>query len=116
VAHACYRYTATLGAKNKGREETGLKSLAIAVPDDAGDHAHALAQGKAIAAGVAFSRELGNLPPNICNPAYLAQQAHEFAARFDKAECDVLGRDQMEALGMGSLLAVAQGSANEPQL
>src|SRR5690606_39494357 len=57
--HACYRYTATLGARNKKREETGLKSLAIAGNDDT-----ALARGKAIAAGVAFARELGNLPPN----------------------------------------------------
>src|SRR4249919_142636 len=111
ASHACYRYTATLGAKNKKREETGLKSMAVA-----GEDAHALAQGKAIAAGVAFARELGNLPPNVCNPGYLGQQAREFTARFDKAECDVLGRDQMEALGMGSLLAVAQGSANEPQM
>ncbi|BCT91820.1 putative cytosol aminopeptidase [Lysobacter helvus] len=111
ASHACYRYTATLGAKNKKREETGLKSMAVA-----GDDAHALAQGKAIAAGVAFARELGNLPPNVCNPQYLGQQAREFTARFDKAECDVLGRDQMEALGMDSLLAVAQGSANEPQM
>ena len=116
AAHACYRYTATLGAKNKGREETGLKALAIAAPSDAGNHAHALAQGKAIAAGVAFSRELGNLPPNICNPGYLAQQAQEFADRFPQAECDVLGRDAMRDLGMGSLLAVAQGSHNEPKL
>jgi leucyl aminopeptidase len=111
AAHACYRYTATLGARNKKRDETGLKALAIA-----GSDAQALAQGKAIAAGVAFSRELGNLPPNICNPAYLAQQAQEFAARFDKAECEVLDEDRMRELGMGSLLAVAQGSANRPRL
>jgi leucyl aminopeptidase len=111
AAHACYRYTATLGAKNKRREETGLKAMAIT-----GDDAQALAQGKAIAAGVAFSRELGNLPPNICNPSYLAQQAQEFADRFPQAECDVLGRDAMRDLGMGSLLAVAQGSENEPKL
>lgn len=111
AAHACYRYTATLGAKNKKRDESGLAALAIA-----GDDTHALAQGKAIAAGVAFARELGNLPPNICNPAYLAQQAQEFADRFPQAECDVLGRDAMADLGMGSLLAVAQGSANEPKL
>ena len=111
AAHACYRYTATLGAKNKRREETGLKSMAVA-----GDDAQALAQGKAIAAGVAFSRELGNLPPNICNPAYLAQQAQEFAARFEQAQCEVLDRDAMDALGMGSLLAVARGSANAPRL
>ncbi|MCI4567661.1 leucyl aminopeptidase [Lysobacter sp. CFH 32150] len=109
--HACYRYTATLGAKNKKREETGLKSFAIH-----GDDAQALAQGQAIAAGVAFARELGNLPPNICNPAYLAQQAQEFAARFDNASCEVLDRAQMQELGMGSLLAVSRGSANPPKL
>ncbi|HEX5663058.1 MAG TPA: leucyl aminopeptidase [Xanthomonadaceae bacterium] len=109
--HACYRYLATLGEKNKKRGETGLKAFAIQ-----GDDASALAQGKSIAAGVQFARELGNLPPNVCNPAYLAQQAQEFAARFAKAECEVLERDDMAQLGMGSLLAVAQGSANPPKL
>ena len=109
--HACYRYLATLGEKNKKRGETGLKSFAIQ-----GDDAHALSQGKAIGAGVQFARELGNLPPNVCNPAYLAQQAQEFAARFDKAECQVLEREDMAQLGMGSLLAVSQGSANPPKL
>src|SRR5688572_23962392 len=65
---------------------------------------------------VAAARELGNLPPNICNPAYLAQQAQEFAGRFPGAECEILGRDAMRELGMGSLLAVSQGSHNEPKL
>ncbi|MCR6663439.1 MAG: leucyl aminopeptidase [Luteimonas sp.] len=110
--HAAYRYTATLGAKNKKRTDTsGLAALAIAGTDDT-----ALAQGKAIAAGVKFSRELGNLPPNICTPAYLAEQAQTFASRFDKAEADILDEAQMEALGMGSLLAVARGSVNRPRL
>jgi leucyl aminopeptidase len=106
--YACYRYTATLGKK---KDEPGLRHLSIQ-----GSDTLALAQGKAIAAGVAFARELGNLPPNICNPAYLAQQAQEFAARFDQAECEVLDRAQMQELGMGSLLAVARGSANPPKL
>ena len=119
--HACYRYVATLGAKNKKRDETGLKSLAIHTGNASGSHdlvlAMALAQGKSIAAGVAFARELGNLPPNVCNPAYVAQQGREFAARIGgKVSCEVLERAQMQALGMGSLLAVSQGSANEPQL
>ncbi|MBC7991083.1 MAG: leucyl aminopeptidase, partial [Luteimonas sp.] len=110
--HATYRYTATLGEKNKKKkDEAGLTALAIS-----GDDGTALAQGKAIAAGVAFARELGNLPPNICNPAYLAQQAQQFAGRFDKAECEVLDAAQMQELGMGSLLAVSQGSANPPKL
>ena len=106
--HACYRYTATLGKK---KDEPGLRKLSIN-----GSDATALAQGQAIAAGVKFARELGNLPPNVCNPAYLAQQAQEFAGRFDNTDCEVLDREQMQELGMGSLLAVARGSANPPKL
>ena len=109
--HAGYRYTATLGEKSKAKLEPGLTRLSIA-----GDDAQALARGQAIAAGVQFARELGNLPPNICNPAYLAQQAQEFAAKFDSCSCEVLDTAQMEALGMGSLLSVARGSANAPKL
>jgi leucyl aminopeptidase len=111
AAHACYRYTATLGTKNKKREEAGLVSLAIS-----GHDARALAQGTAIAAGITFTRELGNLPPNICNPAYLADQAQELANRLPDVSCDVLDGEQMRTLGMGSLLAVSQGSANPPKL
>ncbi|TBR12175.1 MAG: leucyl aminopeptidase [Lysobacter sp.] len=109
--HVAYRYTATLGEKSIAKIEPGLKRLTIA-----GNDAQALANGQAIAAGVQFARELGNLPPNICNPGYLAQQAQEFAARFDSCSCEVLDREQMAALGMGSLLAVARGSANPPRL
>jgi leucyl aminopeptidase len=109
--HAVYRYTATLGAKNKKREEKGLTRFEVS-----GDDTAALAQGIAIAAGVQFTRELGNLPPNICNPAYLASQAQDFAARSEGAECEVLDEVAMELLGMGSLLAVARGSANRPRL
>ncbi|MDR0183605.1 leucyl aminopeptidase [Lysobacter arvi] len=108
--HACYRYTATLGTSRK-KDEPGLRALSVL-----GDDAVALAQGQAIAAGVQFSRELGNLPPNICNPAYLAQQAQEFAGRFPSTSCDVLDVAQMQELGMGSLLAVGRGSANPPKL
>ena len=60
--HASYRYTATLGKKKN--DDPGLTRFAVS-----GDDAQALAQGVAIAAGVQFTRELGNLPPNICNPA-----------------------------------------------
>jgi len=109
--HACYRYVATLGAKNRKRDDKGLARFQIA-----GSDAAALAQGVAIAAGVRFTRELGNLPPNICNPAYIAQQAQDFAAQNEGVECEVLDDDAMEALGMGSLLAVARGSAQRPRL
>ncbi|PPT77368.1 leucyl aminopeptidase [Xanthomonas arboricola pv. populi] len=107
--HAAYRYTATLGKKKV--DETGLTTLAIA-----GDDARALAVGVATAEGVEFARELGNLPPNYCTPAYLAETAAAFAGKFPGAEAEILDETQMESLGMGSLLSVARGSANRPQL
>ncbi|RZA28201.1 MAG: leucyl aminopeptidase, partial [Lysobacteraceae bacterium] len=107
--HASYRYSATLGKKKS--DDAGLAQLAVSGGDE-----QALAQGVAIAAGVAFARELGNLPPNICTPAYLAEQAQAFAAAHAGAESEILDDAQMEALGMGSLLAVARGSANRPRL
>ena len=109
-SHATYRYHATLGEKNKNKGESKLAAVAVA-----GSDAAALAQGQAIAEGVAFTRELGNLPPNICNPAYLAEQAQTFA-QDNGAEAEILDEHQMQALGMGSLLAVARGSANRPRL
>ncbi|MCR6494888.1 leucyl aminopeptidase [Thermomonas sp. S9] len=109
--HACYRYTATLGADSPKRKHTGLNRLALAGSDDT-----ALARGIAIAKGVAFTRELGNLPPNVCNPAYLAEQAQALATAHAGVECEVLDEQAMQALGMGALLAVARGSAQRPRL
>ena len=40
----------------------------------------------------------------------------KLAAEHDNVSCEVLERAQMETLGMGSLLAVARGSANPPHL
>ena len=107
--HAAYEYTATRSKK----PEVTLQSIAFR-----GDAAleGEIARGRAIAAGVQLTRELGNLPPNICNPAYLAAQAVTLAAEHDAVECEVLERAEMEALGMGSLLAVSRGSANAPKL
>ena len=72
-----------------------------------------LAQGVAIAQGMDLTRELGNLPANVCTPSYLAQQAQKLA-RECKLKCEVLDRARMEKLGMGSLLSVARGSHQPP--
>ncbi len=107
--HAAYEYTATRSKK----AEVTLATITLL-----GDEAQrkAFSQGVAIAAGVQFTRELGNLPPNICNPGYLADQANKLAGEHANVSCEVLDREQMQKLGMGSLLAVARGSANPPRL
>ncbi|HMB57836.1 MAG TPA: leucyl aminopeptidase [Arenimonas sp.] len=107
--HAAYEYTATRSRK----AEVTLAQVTLL-----GDEAQRgeFSRGVAIAAGVEFARELGNLPPNICNPGYLAEQAQKVASEHANVSCEVLERADMEKLGMGSLLAVARGSANAPRL
>lgn len=107
--HAAYRYIATLG-QSKDKDASPLQQLVIIGTDTA-----AMAQGCAIAQGAEFARELGNLPPNRCTPAYLAEQATAFAQAHAGAKAEILDETQMEALGMGALLAVARGSANRPR-
>lgn len=70
--------------------------------------------GTAIGAGHALARGLQVLPGNMCTPSFLATAAQELAARHG-FKVTVLDRAQIEAEGMGALLAVAKGSAEEPR-
>ena len=74
----------------------------------------ALRRGQAVAAGVALARECANLPGNHCTPGFLADQARKLGKDFG-LKVEVLGRKECEKLGMGSFLAVAQGSAEPPK-
>jgi leucyl aminopeptidase len=110
--HAAYRYTATFKVREKSTRPE-LTAITFVAGDDAAD---GIEQARAIAEGVRFARELGNLPPNICNPAYIADQALAFAEANEGVECEVLDEAEMESQGFGSLLAVGRGSANKPRL
>jgi leucyl aminopeptidase len=110
-----YRYTATFKPKEKPKTPS-LASLAFATSASDAKTARALDEAAAIAKGVRFARELGNLPPNICNPAYIAAEAKKIADEHAGVTLEVLERDAMQKLGMGSLLGVSQGSANAPKL
>lgn len=73
-------------------------------------------QGTAIGYGVEVARNLGNLAPNICTPAYLADKAEAMAERYDSVDTTILEEADMEALGMGALLAVSRGSRQAAKL
>jgi leucyl aminopeptidase len=64
---------------------------------------------------MALTKRLGNLPPNICNPTFLAEEARKLAKEF-KLAVEVLETKDLEALKMGSFLSVARGSAQPPRL
>jgi leucyl aminopeptidase len=70
---------------------------------------------QALSDGADLAKDLGNLPPNLCTPAYLADTARKLGKQFG-LKVEVLERKQMESLKMGALLAVAQGSELAPKL
>jgi leucyl aminopeptidase len=71
-------------------------------------------RGSAVAAGVTMAREFGNRPGNMCTPTWLGQQAKKIGKQFD-LEVEVMDKKAIEKLGMGSFLAVAQGSDEPPK-
>ena len=102
--------------KSKREPARGLRRLTLLVATaDVRAGAAALKQGAAIAHGMSLARDLGNLPGNVCTPAYLADAARALA-REHKLGVQVLERKDMEKLGMGCLLSVARGSIEPPKL
>ena len=73
-----------------------------------------LVRGQALAAGVALARECGNRPANHATPSHLASEARKLGKQFG-FDVDVLDRKQIDKVGMGSFLAVAQGSEEPPR-
>ncbi len=79
------------------------------------DSRRGLAAGKAIGDGQSLARRLGMMPGNLCTPEFLAQTAADIARRHGMG-ITVLGRREMEAEKLGSFLAVAQGTPQDPKL
>jgi len=73
-----------------------------------------LRQGQAIGEGASLARELGNLPGNVCTPAYLAERA-ETLGKDSGLKVQVFDEKAIAKMGMGSFLSVARGSAEPPR-
>ncbi|MCY1168310.1 MAG: leucyl aminopeptidase [Pseudomonadota bacterium] len=102
---AGYAYTLT---KSKAAT-AALERVVLAVTD--GSRAQAgFDKGVGLAKGIALAREWGNRPANHATPILLAGAAKELG-KLPKVKADVLGPKEVAKLGMGSFLAVAQGSA-----
>lgn len=75
----------------------------------------AIEHSMAISNGSKMCRDVANMPPNICNPAYLAEQG-KLLEEFDNVSVSVVDEAQMAELGMNSYLAVGRGSDNESMM
>jgi len=109
---ASYRFA---GYRTGPREETCLQEVTLLSAQLNEELTEALACGKAFATGTNLARDLINTPGNKMTPTLLAEQAVQLGLRHGMT-VEILERADMERLGMGALLAVAQGSVEPPKL
>ncbi|WP_319380082.1 leucyl aminopeptidase [Thiomicrorhabdus sp.] len=105
-----YDYSHESRGEHTPKEPT-LSSMSF--PCDA-DNA-SVQQGQATAFGMALTQDLANMPSNFCTPSYLAETAQQLADEYGFG-IEVLERDEMTAMGMGSFMAVAQGTKTPPKM
>jgi leucyl aminopeptidase len=112
-----YRFEACKG-KDYRKYARKLSRLVFQVPrrSDLPAGETGIREATAIGRGVDLAKELGNLPGNICTPAYLADRAKELAKCLPSVKTKVLEEEEMRKLGMNALLAVSAGSEQPAKL
>ena len=106
LTQADYRYDQYKSKK----AETILEHIDLIATKSTLDDAQ-IALIAAVEQGQSTARDLGNCPPNICFPEYLAEQALQLAQEFPNlVKVTVLDEQQLADLGMHAFLAVSKGS------
>jgi leucyl aminopeptidase len=95
-----------------GNDKKSIESFTVAAPAS-GELDAALSRGRIVGEATNFAREMINEPGNLLTPQRMAEAARTMAAE-QGLECEVLDREAMQNLGMGSLLGVSIGSAEPP--
>ena len=110
-----YRFDRLKSGKKEAKK--GLRRLNLNVPrGEARAVKQAIAEASAISSGMSLTRDLGNLPGNVCTPSYLAKQARELGKAYKRLKVKVLDEAEMKRLKMGSLLSVSAGSRQPAKL
>ncbi|GAC16115.1 leucyl aminopeptidase [Aliiglaciecola lipolytica] len=108
-------YTFLQLKSKKGEPRRPLRKMVFNVPTrrelPVGERA--VEHGLAIAAGMKTTKDVANMPPNICNPAYLLEQAKLLEKDYSSIKIESVNEAQMAELEMNSYLAVGRGSVNE---
>jgi leucyl aminopeptidase len=103
--------------KSEKADKPALKKIVLLAEEtEQAEVQRAAVHGQAIANGMALTRDLGNLPPNLCHPSFLAEEARALAKQHKSLKVEVLDEKQLKELGMGAFLAVGQGSEQPPRL
>jgi leucyl aminopeptidase len=108
-----YRFDRFRSADPDDPPPPAIESLTLIAPDAVAEAAEA---ARICAEAQNRARDLQSLPSNVATPSYLGRRAREAASHHERIGAEVHGRDWLTEKKMGGLLAVSQGSEEEPQL
>lgn len=106
IKAAQYKY------KNSDNKQAGIKKIIW----HGQQHTASMKQAYAIALGVEAAKRLGDTPPNICTPSFLAKQAKKLAKENDNLDVSVLDEKDMKEMGADAFVSVAKGSKEPGKL
>jgi leucyl aminopeptidase len=115
AAETLYRFTQLKSKQDEVRRPLRRLTLTVSRRSELAEAESTARQAEAVAEGMRLAKDLGNLPPNVCTPTYLAEQARGIATAHGM-RCEVLEAADMEKLGMGAFLAVARGTPEPPKM
>jgi leucyl aminopeptidase len=108
---ASYRFDRFKGSE--ADDSPRLENLVVLAPAELAGAAEA---ARVYAEAANRARDLQSTPANVATPTFLAKRAEEIAGGTESLSVEVLGQAELEAKGMGGLLAVSQGGPQEPKL
>jgi leucyl aminopeptidase len=108
-----YRFDRFKSKDPEDPEPSALDSLTLLAPEGV---AAAVEAARICAEAQNRARDLQSLPSNVATPSFLSRRAREIASAHPAVSAEVLGREEIAAKKMGGLVAVSQGSAEEPKL
>ncbi|MCD8339680.1 MAG: leucyl aminopeptidase [Burkholderiales bacterium] len=90
-------------------------SIAVYVPEKTTEFEKAFSYGIALGKSMMMAKDLGNMPPNLCTPKFMAEKCISIGTQLN-IDVTVFDEEALKKLKMGCLLGVSQGSAQPPRM
>ena len=100
--------------KYKSKKENDIPDLTILVSKSE-KISKAIKIAEIVSDGAIYTKSIANLPPNECIPATLANFAR-IISKKNNMKCNIISKNELKKKGFGGIIAVGQGSKNEPKL
>jgi leucyl aminopeptidase len=108
--NSLYLFEQLKSEKSETRRPLRKMTLFIESRADLAEGEKAINHACAISAGQSLTRDLANLPGNICNPTYLANLAEDLAKEYSSLSTNILDESELKEMGAGAFVSVSQGS------